>query len=132
MCSVTAQIRGIQGTPRVGLLLYRKTQLCEGCTENTKTSSGLQLNCKFSQDLDLFIASHHKLAQAEQRYAVWKNPAHSGHKQIKLPGRGTPEGSVCSWDIFGSAQRKDGKMYTPQLSLCLYPAMDVVHLVQLT
>lgn len=108
------------GTPK-GRPSPLQENLCwmKGCTENTKTSSALQLNCKFSQDLVLLIASLHMLAQAEQRCAVWKNPACSGHTQIRLSGRGTPEGRVCSWDISGSAQTKNGKMYTPLLSLCL-------------
>lgn len=53
--SVTAQPRGTQKPPEVDhLLLERKTLLGEGCTENTKASSALQLSRRFCpQDLIL-------------------------------------------------------------------------------
>ncbi|NXW04367.1 FA7 factor, partial [Fregetta grallaria] len=44
VCSATTQPHGTQKTPKVDhLLLERKTVLGEGCTENTKASSALQL-----------------------------------------------------------------------------------------
>lgn len=118
VCSVTAQTRGTHTSTRVDLLLYRKTRLSEGCTENTKTPPALQLNCKFrvriwfsslpvscagSDRTEMCSLEESSILWTQANKVVWERHT---RKQCLLLGHLW----LCP---------KDGKMYIPRLSLCL-------------
>lgn len=131
MCSVTAQTRGTQAPPRVDLPLYRKTWLGEGCTENTDTSSALQLiassvriwfplvpvfTCCLRQNTEMCSLEESSMLWTQENKVVWERHT---RRQCLLLGH--------LWLCPNKGLQDVHSIF----KLLSHSAVDAVHLVQL-